>query len=70
MQMQNTQKSEGGDPNGQRKVLCLYFTCLSIKWELFVYIILLSHCLHNLKLDLLQKPSQLKHRGDLLCLIM
>ena len=33
MQMQNTQKSEGGDPNGQRKVLCLNFSQLAINMD-------------------------------------
>ena len=33
MQMHNTQKSEGGDPNGQRKVLCFNFSQLGISMD-------------------------------------
>ena len=28
-------KGEGGGPNGQKKVLCVYFSCLSIKHEFY-----------------------------------
>ena len=33
MQMHNTQKSEGGDPNGHRKVLCFNFSQLGISMD-------------------------------------